>query len=201
MRNLAFWVARTTCCPGARSAQEAAGDLSHLLTVFCSPSFVVPAGFVPEGQPKIARQFIAGFISRKASRPGGTLERVASPISGVPMGRLKSFADDPAINCRAIFERPSGTTEGRSAKFHFALTLPTPSGWEALSPGLAQQRLPWVNPKRQPNPVRVESTLFDDASTPTGLVRVARLPRVGPSVQPWAECLQPLQGCRSRRVA
>src|SRR5258707_9668800 len=33
------------------------------------------------------------------------------------------------------------------------------------------------------------------ASTPTGLMILGDVPKVGASHQPWAECLQPLQGC------
>ena len=76
--------------------------------------------------------------------------------------------------------------------------LPTLKGLESLSPGLAQQRLPWVN-KKAANPVGVEAAFTEAASTLTGLGRIARIPRVGLAGQPWAECLQPLQGCLIRR--
>jgi hypothetical protein len=77
---------------------------------------------------------------------------------------------------------------------------PTPTGLESYSPGLAQQRLPWVNPEMS-NPERVEANLFhtlgDPASTLTGLKTFACLPRVAVVPQPWAICLQPFQGCDS----
>ena len=51
---------------------------------------------------------------------------------------------------------------------------PTPTGLASYSPGLAQQRLPWVSPAAT-NPERVEANLShmlgDPASTPTGLGR------------------------------
>jgi len=56
---------------------------------------------VPEGRPKIARRFIAGYRVRNASRPSGTLElsitdRILS-ISSVPLGRGSFFEDNPAM--------------------------------------------------------------------------------------------------------
>src|SRR5260221_3185292 len=74
----------------------------------------------------------------------------------------------------------------------------TPTGLKSLSPGLAHQCLPWVN-SAAPNPERVESASKqirgNMASTPTGLGRFLRLPSVAALPQPWAECLQPFQGC------
>src|ERR1700678_3621587 len=79
---------------------------------------------------------------------------------------------------------------------------PTPTGLESFSPGLAQQRLPWVSYDTT-NPERVEANIpyafVETASTPTGLERFLGLPGVAardvPPPQPWAICLQPFQGC------
>ena len=79
-------------------------------------------------------------------------------------------------------------------------TSSTPTGLKSFSPGLAHQRLPWVN-FHATNPERVESHFNRFAgeidSTPTGLSLALCLPRVAASPQPWAIRLQPFQGCPS----
>jgi len=87
--------------------------------------------------------------------------------------------------------------ENVAAVYDRRIFSPTPTGLKSFSPGLAPQRLPWVNPEAT-NPERVESYLNqfagDMASTPTGLGRSLCLLRVAALPQPWAECSQPLQG-------
>ncbi len=77
--------------------------------------------FVPKGQAKVTRQFIAGFVTVNAARPARTLERFVADrgnksISSVPLGRAFLLIDNPAMSCRAIFKRPAGTTEAISRK-------------------------------------------------------------------------------------
>jgi len=67
---------------------------------------------VPEGPPKIARQFTGGYRPmQKMKSAGGTTELLPGlEMSAVPTGtRVRDGYGVPALKRRAIFTRPSGT--------------------------------------------------------------------------------------------
>jgi len=77
----------------------------------------------------------------------------------------------------------------------------TPTGLKCYSPGLARQRLPWVNAAGL-NPVRVESDvprgLRANDPTPTGLVSFSGLPRVDAAASTLGYIMATLSGLPNR---
>jgi len=170
----------------------------------------VPGGgaFRSESSRTIAGTFSGANATAPAARDSsGYLknprhpERSEAKGSSTPSGPIRAQSKDPA----ALRSPRSQISFGNAIVCVTPLPAfsSTPTGLKALSPGLAHQRLPWVWVPLASNPVRVESivanTLYGIASTPTGLGRLAGLPRVAAvdvsTPQPWAVLLQPFQGC------
>jgi len=208
-------VARTTCCPGGRRPQEVADDFrergkavtsfpNSIWERYCRPQDCQRDSVASAAKHSFASNPVPKYLGTRIDAfwwPGQLVVRVAAGHRRSPMIFAKEVKPSP--HSQTPFGNAAAVRRTVSATPLPAFSS-SPTGFKSLSPGLAQQRLPWVA-RRRTNPERVEATFNQNRHgndpTPTGLGRFSEIPRVARSSQPWAECLQPFQGCPNRMEA
>jgi hypothetical protein len=145
---------------------------------------------------KVARHFSAGKCKEKAPRPVGTPdllrkprfirpscnpERIAKPTSSSPQNLPVFLEENQKGKILSLFSAlfsPLGRLNVSAESLNSFVPRGNPERIESLSPGLAQQRLPWVTSKAPPtlNGLDQTNTLTNPPRRPICSIQAEDLP-------------------------